>query len=95
MVSGSVKPSALLWSIAGLIGWAAAFVLVYGLHGLGCAGGWDQIPAGPTNLQRAEAQGVDTGRITRAVAKLRSPHVAVQEAGLDELQAIEEEFAGE
>lgn len=46
----------------------------------------------PTNLQRAEAQGVDKGRVARAVAKLRSPHVAVQEAGLDELQALEEEF---
>lgn len=26
---------------AGLIGWAAAFCLIYALHGLGCAGAWD------------------------------------------------------
>jgi hypothetical protein len=43
---------ALLLSVAGLIGWAGAFSLVYGLHGIGCAGGWPQIDVGPSNLQR-------------------------------------------
>ncbi|MGC5584511.1 SGNH/GDSL hydrolase family protein [Ornithinimicrobium sp. W1665] len=46
----------------------------------------------PANLRRAEVQGVDTGRVTRAVAKLRSPNTAVQEAGLVELQGLDEEF---
>ena len=46
----------------------------------------------PANLRAAEVQGVDTGRITRAVAKLRSPNAAVQEAGLVELQQLDEEF---
>lgn len=33
---------ALLRLSAGLIGWAIAFCLIYGLHGIGCARGWDQ-----------------------------------------------------
>ncbi|WP_289018264.1 SGNH/GDSL hydrolase family protein [uncultured Ornithinimicrobium sp.] len=45
-----------------------------------------------TNLRRAEVAGVDTGRLTRAVAKLRSPNAAVQEAGLVELQELDAEF---
>ncbi|MFB9731422.1 SGNH/GDSL hydrolase family protein [Ornithinimicrobium kibberense] len=44
------------------------------------------------NLRRAEVAGVDTGRLTRAVAKLRSPNAAVQEAGLIELQELDAEF---
>ncbi|OLT21800.1 hypothetical protein BJF81_14730 [Ornithinimicrobium sp. CNJ-824] len=44
------------------------------------------------NLRRAEVAGVDTGRLTRAVAKLRSPNAAVQEAGLVELQELDAEF---
>jgi len=42
-----------------------------------------------TNLRRAEAAGVDRGRVARAVAKLRSPQASVQEAGLRELQALD------
>lgn len=28
---------------AGLIGWAVAFCLMYGLHGIGCARRWDRV----------------------------------------------------
>jgi hypothetical protein len=42
----------LIVPLAGLIGWSAAFLLLYGLHGLGCANGWDRIELGPTNVQR-------------------------------------------
>lgn len=42
----------MLWSIAGLVGWSLAFAAIYGLHGIGCAYGWDAIPVGGTNLQR-------------------------------------------
>lgn len=42
----------LLWPIAGLAGWAGAFMLVYALHGIGCAGGWQHVPVGPTSLHR-------------------------------------------
>ena len=31
---------------AGLIGWAVAFCLIYALHGLGCAAGWETRHAG-------------------------------------------------
>lgn len=41
------------------------------------------------NLRRAEAAGVDSGRVARAVARLRSPQASVQEAGLRELQALD------
>lgn len=47
-----MRAAALLWSVAGLIGWAGAFSLVYALHGIGCASEWQQIEVGPTNLQR-------------------------------------------
>lgn len=37
---------------AGLAGWAVAFCVIYGLHGLGCARGWDTLPLGGASLQR-------------------------------------------
>ncbi|WP_314373457.1 hypothetical protein [Sphingomonas paucimobilis] len=37
---------------AGLIGWAAAFCLIYALHGLGCAGGWDRLPFAGLSVHR-------------------------------------------
>lgn len=42
----------LLRLTAGLIGWAAAFCLIYALHGLGCAGGWDARPFAGGSLHR-------------------------------------------
>ena len=46
-----MKPSTLLWPLAGLLGWSGAFVLVYSLHGIGCARGWQDVPVATTNLQ--------------------------------------------
>lgn len=37
---------------AGLIGWAVAFCLIYALHGLGCARGWDTVPLAGSSVQR-------------------------------------------
>lgn len=37
---------------AGLIGWGAAFCLVYALHGLGCAGGWARTPLAGLDVHR-------------------------------------------
>lgn len=37
----------------GLILWAVAFSLLYGLHGIGCAYGWNGIATGSANLFRA------------------------------------------
>lgn len=47
-----MKRGALLAAAGGLFGWAAAFSSVYGLHGLGCAMGWEHIDLGPLSLQR-------------------------------------------
>ena len=44
---------AILRLSAGLIGWAAAFCLVYALHGIGCASGWYAARLGPFDAQRA------------------------------------------
>ncbi len=42
-----------LWTaMGGLVGWAAAFAVVYALHGVGCATGWDRLNLGPFSLQR-------------------------------------------
>ena len=47
-----------LWGpVAGFAGWAASFMGVYALHGVGCAGGWQDVPLGPTNLQRVVQAG--------------------------------------
>ena len=43
---------ALLRMTAGLTHWAVAFCVLYGLHGMGCAGGAAAIAAGPTSLHR-------------------------------------------
>lgn len=37
---------------AGLIGWAAAFCVIYALHGLGCAGGWYRMPLAGLDVHR-------------------------------------------
>ncbi len=43
---------ALLRMTAGLTHWAAAFCVLYALHGLGCAGGWNGVVVGPVDLHR-------------------------------------------
>ncbi len=43
---------ALLRVLAGLIGWAAGFSILYGLHGIACARGWSAVNIGPLDLQR-------------------------------------------
>lgn len=43
----------LVRAMAGLIGWAFAFSLLYALHGIGVAHGWTAIAIGPTSLQIA------------------------------------------
>jgi len=48
-----VKLPDMAWAMAGFVIWSAAFATIYGLHGIGCAYGWDAIPVGPSNLQRA------------------------------------------
>lgn len=43
---------ALAWVSAGFVIWSAAFVIIYGLHGIGCAYGWDAVAVGATSLHR-------------------------------------------
>lgn len=44
--------TALLRMTAGLTHWAAAFCVLYALHGLGCAGGAATVAVGPISLHR-------------------------------------------
>jgi len=46
-------PSLLLTLAAGFTAWAAGFVVIYGMQGLGCSYGWDMIALGPISLLRA------------------------------------------
>lgn len=39
--------------VSGLLLWAAGFALLYGLHGIGCAEGWDRQLMGGVSRQRA------------------------------------------
>ena len=44
------------WLLRALIGpglWAAGFAAVYGLHGMGCALGWNLQQIGPVSVHRA------------------------------------------
>lgn len=42
----------LLRAVAGLLLWAITFNLLYGVHGIGCASGWDGRMLGPFSLYR-------------------------------------------
>lgn len=53
----------LLRLTAGLIGWAAAFCLIYALHGLGCAGGWNAIPFAGLSVHRWTLLGAWAGSL--------------------------------
>lgn len=46
------RPLGLLGLVAGFLVWSSAFLVLYGLHALGCAWGWDAREAGPANLLR-------------------------------------------
>lgn len=46
------RPRGLLGLVAGFLVWSSAFLVLYGLHALGCAWGWDARPAGPASLLR-------------------------------------------
>lgn len=43
---------ALLRAVAGLIGWAAAFSMLYAVQGLACALGWDEAPVAGISVAR-------------------------------------------
>lgn len=48
------------WAMGMLAGptlWAVLFVVVYALHGIGCAWGWPSVSFGPTSLQIAAMMG--------------------------------------
>jgi hypothetical protein len=47
-----VRVIALLRMTAGLTHWAVAFCVLYGLHGIGCAGVWATTMVGPISVQR-------------------------------------------
>ena len=42
----------LLRMIAGLVHWAVAFGVLYGLHGIGCSARWERIAVAGTSLHR-------------------------------------------
>ena len=50
----TAKPGKLLLLVAGFLLWSSAFVVLYGLQGLGCRLGWDEAALlGPVSLNRA------------------------------------------
>ncbi|QQP87770.1 hypothetical protein IGS68_16945 [Skermanella sp. TT6] len=49
----TAKPGKLLLLVAGFLLWSSAFVVLYGLQGLGCRLGWDEAALlGPVSLNR-------------------------------------------
>lgn len=51
-MSALARPRGLLGLAAGFLLWSSAFLVLYGLHALGCAWGWDARAAGPASLLR-------------------------------------------
>lgn len=51
-MSALARPRGLLGLAAGFLAWSSAFLVLYGLHALGCAWGWDAREAGPASLLR-------------------------------------------
>lgn len=52
MMRSSRKGMDVLLLAAGFAIWSSAFASLYGLSGIGCAMGWDQILAGPVSMLR-------------------------------------------
>lgn len=48
-MNGTAKPGKLLLLVAGFLLWSSAFVVLYGLQGLGCRLGWDAVGLGPVS----------------------------------------------
>lgn len=66
-MSALARPRGLLGLAAGFLVWSAAFVVLYGLHALGCAWGWDARAAGPTSLLRLVLVGAWVGHLALLV----------------------------
>lgn len=48
----TAKPGKLLLLVAGFLLWSSAFVALYGVQGLGCRLGWDDMGLGPVSVNR-------------------------------------------
>ncbi|MGJ3263044.1 MAG: hypothetical protein ACFE0R_07400 [Salinarimonas sp.] len=46
------RPVGLIGLVAGFLLWSSAFLVLYGLHALGCAWGWEARVVGPTSWLR-------------------------------------------
>ncbi|MGP9822811.1 hypothetical protein ACTZWW_22520 [Salinarimonas sp. NSM] len=46
------RPAGLIGLVAGFLVWSSAFLVLYGLHALGCAWGWEARAVGPTSALR-------------------------------------------
>lgn len=51
-MSALARPRGLLGLVAGYLVWSSAFLVLYGMHALGCAWDWEAVSAGPTSLLR-------------------------------------------
>lgn len=46
------RPQGLIGLVAGFLVWSSAFLVLYGVHALGCAWGWEARALGPTSALR-------------------------------------------
>ncbi|WP_158044781.1 hypothetical protein [Skermanella pratensis] len=51
-MSETARSGKLLLLVAGFLLWSSAFVVLYGLQGLGCRLGWEDMDLGPVSLNR-------------------------------------------
>ncbi|UEM22884.1 hypothetical protein JL100_009110 [Skermanella mucosa] len=51
-MSETARPGKLLLLVTGFLLWSSAFVVLYGVQGLGCRLGWDDVGLGPVSLNR-------------------------------------------
>ncbi|TRO90546.1 hypothetical protein FKB34_14200 [Glycocaulis profundi] len=69
----------LIWLVAGFSVWASGFILLYGLHALGCRWGWEEAAfLGGISVNRAVLIGVYLAHIAAGAALWLPLHAAAK-----------------
>lgn len=79
-MTSRTMPPALL--VAGFMIWASCFLLLYGVHALGCAVGWPDAGLGAVSVERLTMLAIWVGHLL-AFAPLRS---ALRQSGVQEAE---------
>lgn len=68
----------ILWLVAGFAIWSSGFVLLYGVHALGCRAGWTGMEFGPLSVQRVVLLAIWIAHIAAGLALFAPLRVAAR-----------------